>query len=261
MNYWETRARQNERKAAKTASTAIRREKTAYKAAYKAIEADLNALLLDIGVGLPVSRTDLWRAGKYLKLRQTIEQRANILADNQIGLLDRLLKEVFEDTLEISMDDFLTSKDNYNVISKQLIERALNTAWSGENYSMRVWQNRNKLAQKLNKSVADMIILGKNPTDIKRQIVEEFDVSYRMADRLVRTEASHIYNTAAIESYKAAGIKQVKYLHGGRCSEKCRCCELAGKIFDIGTEPVIPQHPNCVCCYAPVVEEIAAGKN
>ena len=46
----------------------------------------------------------------------------------------------------------------------------------------------------------------------------------------------------------------MKYLHGGNCSGKCDCHSLDGKIFDIGTEPTLPRHPNCICCYAPVVD-------
>lgn len=253
MTYWEQRARQNEQKTERLAKSYSRREKKLYNDALKAIEIDLNDLLLDLATGIVPTRTELWRAGKYLKLRSTIQEQANILADNQIGLLDELLEKAYAETLEITLGDFLKGQDQFNVLSSSLRQRALNTAWSGKNYSERVWTNRDALAERLNKSISDMIVLGKSPTEIKRQVRDDFNVSYRMADRLIRTEASHIYNSAALDAYKQAGIKQVKYLHGGKCSDKCKCHSYDGKIFDIGTQPTLPQHPNCVCCYAPVV--------
>lgn len=251
MTYWEERARANERNAEKLASTYSRREKKLYADALKAIEIELNDLLLDLATGITPTRTELWRAGKYLKLRSTIQKQANILADGQIRLMDELLSKAYEETLETALADFLI--DDKEQLSSSLRARALNSVWSGKSYSERVWQNRDALAEKVSKSISDMIVLGKNPTEIKKQLRDEFGVSYRVADRLIRTETSHIYNSASLDAYKQAGVRQVKYLHGGTCSDKCDCHSLDGKIFDIGTEPTLPRHPNCVCCYAPVI--------
>lgn len=260
MNYWEQRTRQNEQKAERLAKSYSKREKKLYTSSLKAIEIDLNDLLLDLATGITPTRTELWRAGKYLKLRSTIQEQANILADNQIGLLDELLEKAYAETLETTLGDFLKEQDQFNVLSSALRQRALNTAWSGKNYSERVWTNRDALAERLNKNISDMIVLGKSPAEIKRQVKEDFDVSYRVADRLIRTEASHVYNSAALDAYKQAGIKQVKYLHGGNCSNRCKCHSCDGMIFDIGTQPTLPQHPNCICCYAPVVEFMSSSK-
>lgn len=254
QTYWQTRARQNEAKAMRLAATYSKRQKRLFNDAYKAIEVDLNDLLLDIAVGSTPTRTELWRAAKYMRLKQTIEEQANILADKQVGLLDELLQTVFADTIQSELGEVIGKSQRFNVLSNSLLQKAINTAWSGKNYSDRVWTNRDALARKLDKNIADMIVLGKSPNDIKKQLSTDFDVAYNVADRLIRTEASHTYNSAAIDAYKAAGIKQVKYLHGGRCSNKCDCHSLDGKIFDIGTEPTLPRHPNCICCYAPVVD-------
>lgn len=185
-----------------------------------------------------------------MKLRNVITEQAKVIASSQLDILDFLLPQIFKSTLEY-MDDGTTY---FNIISSQLLNTALDTAWLGSNYSERVWNNTNELAARLNEDILNMVILGKNPTDIKRQIKDDLGVSYRMADRLIRTESSHIFNTAAIAGYKARGVKQVKYIHKGKCSSKCDCHSLDGKVFDIGTEPLLPRHPNCICCYAPVVD-------
>ena len=259
--YWTNRAQQNESKAIKQANTYSKRQKSLYNKAYKAIEIDLNDLLLDIAIGIAPTRSELWRAAKYIRLKQTIEQQANVIAENQVGLFDELLPNIFKETIESELSDIVGKSQQFNIISNSLLHKALDTSWSGKNYSDRIWTNRNTLARKLDKSITDLIVLGKSPTDIKKQIKEDFDVSYRTADRLIRTEASHTYNSAAVDAYRAAGIKQVKYLHGGNCSGKCDCHSLDGKIFDIGTEPTLPRHPNCICCYAPVVDLTVPANN
>ena len=54
-----------------------------------------------------------------------------------------------------------------------------------------------------------MIVAGTNPQDIIDMLRYDFGVAYNVAERLIRTEASHAYNTAALESYKRANVKEV----------------------------------------------------
>ena len=83
--------------------------------------------------------------------------------------------------------------------------------------------------------------------------MKDLNVSYSYADRLIRTEASHIFNEAAKMGYKQGNVEEVEVLieeSGNLCDE---CAELAGKTYRLGTEPRLPLHPNCRCCYAPIV--------
>ena len=219
---------------------------------YKEIQIYLNDLLVDIGSTAP-TRTELWQSAKYLRLRQIIEEKLTGSASAQIDIVQSVLEEVFKEVIGREMKDFKQTLPEAEVDA--MIRRLCDTAWSGSNYSKRIWINAGAAAAHLEKDITDMIVLGKNPTQIKAKLAEDLGVSYHVADRLIRTESAYIMTQASIEGYKAAGIQQVKYLHKaeGNC-KSCDCEALDGKIFDLGTEPTIPQHPNCRCCYAPVIK-------
>ena len=248
-SYWTERARQNALKAQAMAGSASARERTLFAKAKRAIEAELNDLLLDIG-DTPPTRTQLWQSLKFLRLRQAIEDQMRDVASHQIDILDEVLPQVFEEIVGRTMDEFNTSTP----ITKPQVQGVIDTAWSGSNYSTRIWHNMEATAQHLQKDMEDLIVLGKSPTKIKQQLARDLGVSYRKADRLVRTESAYLQNQASLQTYKAEGVRYVKYLHGGHASGKCDCEKYANQIFILGAEPTIPQHPNCICCYAPVVE-------
>lgn len=239
------------------ADSAVAREKKLLKSVYDEIVKALNDLLVDVGSETP-TRTQLWQMKKYLHLRQVIEQQIDKDARHQIDLLDSLLPQVFEDIIGRSMEEFSADGVPATPVQRKTV---IDTAWSGSNYSTRIWKNRTALINHLEKDITDIIVLGKNPDQIKAKLRDDLGISYRQASRLIRTETAFIYNDAAIKGYKAWGVKKVKYLHGEGLEEfKCDCAELDGKIFLIGSEPTLPRHPNCKCCYAPVVE-LSAEEN
>lgn len=253
MGYWEQRASDNEDKAQRLAASYSKRQEKLYKDAYKKINNTISALQNEIAANGAenITRTELWRYQKYIDLRNLIEKELGIAGQKQISILDDMTKKVFQNTLETTLKD-LPHSDTYNMLSKQQIGNNLNTAWSGANYSQRVWTNTNHLAQTLDKKITDMLTLGKMPQEIKTEIMRQMNVSYNVADRLIRTEASHVYNTAAIEGYKQSGITEVEFIAEDDCCDDC--AQYSGQTFQIGTEPMLPIHPNCRCCYAPVVE-------
>ena len=237
--------------------------------AKKQIDNYLDYVLVQLEYGVnPISRTQLWQASKYIELKQQIEKELNQIATQQIedGIkinkedMEKDIKEatklVFEETLETDLDDLLGKSQNYSIRPDALMRQNLNSAWSGMDYSQRVWVNTNELAARLEKDISDLIVLGKSPNEIKEAIMYDFNVAYDVADRLIRTEVSYAYNQANITAYKQAGLTYVKYLPE-RDDKLCsRCSELAnanGGIYLIGEAPQLPIHPRCRCCYSPVV--------
>lgn len=254
QNYWTQRTKQNRAKAIKLADTYSKREQKLFKRSYKEIMAGLNDVLVDLNGQNDYSRTEVWRMNKYLALRNIIERQCDELAAGQISMVDEAVENVFYQTIGAQMKDF-EMKDNFNLVTDRIRAKVLNNNWSGKNYSQRVWTNRNALADKLQKSIEDYIILGKSPNEIKRKLADDLKVGFHVADRLIRTETAHIFTEASLETYKEYGIEKVKYLHG---SAKGGCCDDClnddGKEYELGTQPLLPRHPNCHCCYVPVVE-------
>ena len=74
--------------------------------------------------------------------------------------------------------------------------------------------------------------------------------------RLIDTEMARCTNQAQQDIYNNSGVvQQVMWsatLENNTCEE---CQELDGKYFDLNddSKPDIPDHPNCRCCYIPVV--------
>ena len=249
-NYWEKRTRANAQKAEKEATTYARRLNSTLHHAVDEIDRYLADLLLDISAGGTPTRTQLWTAGKYLKLRDCIQQQCADVGQKQKDLLDELLPILFDEILETNLADFKEADNSFSFLPTRI---SLDTAWSGQNYSSRIWTNTNALAAKLEQDITDYIILGKSRAQIVNQISVDFKVSWNKADRLFRTESAHVATEAAKESYKRANITKVKWIHGNRHCDCPICAERDGKIYDLTSAPTLPAHPNCVCCLAPVV--------
>lgn len=259
-DYWAQRARANAEKAEKQAASYARRLKSVQKRAAEEIDRYLADLLLDISSGSTPTRTQLWTAGKYLKLRDCIQQQCSDVGQRQKDLLDELLPKLFDEILETNLADFKAADSPFSFLPTRMIRQSLDTAWSGQNYSSRIWTNTNALAERLEQDIADYIVLGKSRTQITAAIRDDFKVSYSKADRLFRTESAHVMTEASKESYKRANISKVKWIHGnGHCD--CPICTARdGKIYELNNAPTLPAHPNCVCCLAPVVDILAEAK-
>lgn len=262
MDYWKERTQANEAKAQRTAAEYAKRQRKLLLQAKKQIDNYLDYVLVQLEYGVnPISRTQLWQASKYIELKQQIEKELNQIATQQIEDIKEATKLVFEETLETDLDDLLGKSQNYSIRPDALMRQNLNSAWSGMDYSQRVWVNTNELAARLEKDISDLIVLGKSPNEIKEAIMYDFNVAYDVADRLIRTEVSYAYNQANMTAYKQADIYYIKFLPE-RDEKLCgRCRELAntnGGIYPIGEEPQLPIHPRCRCCYAPYIKLDAA---
>ena len=258
-DYWVQRTRANAEKAEKQAASYARRLKSVQKRAAEEIDRYLADLLLDISSGGTPTRTQLWTAGKYLKLRDCIQQQCADVGQRQRDLLDELLPKLFDEILETNLADFKAADSPFSFLPTRMIRQSLDTAWSGQNYSSRIWKNTTALAERLEQDIADYIVLGKSRTQITAAIRDDFKVSYSKADRLFRTESAHVMTEASKESYKRANIKQVKIIHGKNHCDCDICNRLDGQVFNIDTAPLPPFHCNCICCIAPVVNLNTGG--
>ena len=251
IKYWIGRTLKDEAKAQRMAGEAATAQKKLYKKAYKEINSAIDSLQLQMSAGQPVGRTQLWNYSKYLQLRDLIDKEITSTGSAQISLLDDVCKKVFEFTTDTVLDKLKPKDKAFTFLNQPNINTVLNQRWSGSSYSERVWSNTSNLAARVKESITNMIVKGSSTEDIKKALMKEFNVGYSYADRLIRTEASYTYNKASIEGYKQAGVAEVEFLAESDCCEDC--AEHSGKRFNVGEEPQLPIHPNCRCCYIPVV--------
>lgn len=265
-DYWSKRVLANEEKAQKYAGKTAKRQQKLYKDAYKEIVQELERLALQIredGKYGTLSRTELWQYKKFIDLQETIGRLFEGMSGTQISMTTEMLRQVFEETMGFTLEDLGKPPEaanvGYSLLNETQVNQVLNTAWSGKHYSQRIYGTNSKIAERVKKDITDMVIQGKNTEQIKKRLMLDFDVSYSYADRLIRTEASHIYNEAAKKAYEEAKVTEVEIV-GTKDEELCPTCgKNLGKKFKMGTQPRLPIHPNCRCCYAPVVN-LAAKK-
>ena len=137
--------------------------------------------------------------------------------------------------------------------------RAMDTAWSGRNYSARIWRNTDHLAQMLEDEIEAAFLSGKSVRRMANVIMDRFGVGYRAAECLMRTETSYVQNQTAAKSYEDAGCTEYEVLTAQDRRTCRRCAAQNGRRYLFtemqAGENAPPFHPNCRCTILPVVGE------
>lgn len=219
----------------------------------KLLEQKLNAVAakLDEVIVASQSPATLALSMKQMEFTKFVRDQFAALTQLQIPQIDNLLKLVYNNSrAEISnmlgVEFDITNEFQYRTL--------INLPTDGGNFSTRIYKNNAAIAERINSDIARLLYQKASPTDLKKALTNDFNMSYNAADRLIRTEASKFYNNAAQDSYKAAGITEIEWL----TEEDDRTCEICGpldgKRFPIGTINA-PAHPNCRCAILPVIED------
>lgn len=145
-------------------------------------------------------------------------------------------------------------------ISKDTIEEVINSRWSGENYSSRIWKNTKALAQELKEQLLLELVTGKTHREIANEIANKYAAGASRARRLIRTESNYLAGEMSFKAYAAAGIEKYMYLAVLDLKTCTTCCRtLDGKIFYTKDKKVgvncHPMHPWCRCTEIAVLDE------
>jgi SPP1 gp7 family putative phage head morphogenesis protein len=256
-NYWADRIARAQTAITSKNIKAVEKQLAKYygAAAQNAIrefEIVYNNILLAAEEGREPTPADLYKLDKYWQAQGALRQELQKLGEKQISLLTKHFEINF---FEIYYSFALEGEDAFSTIDTAGAMQMINQIWvaDGKTYSQRVWDNIGRLTETLNNELINCVVTGKKTSELKRQLQERFNVSYRRADTLVRTELVHIQTRAAEERYKSYGIEQVEVLvsiDDRTCDE---CAELDGQVFPINAAPILPLHPNERCCLVPVI--------
>jgi len=104
-------------------------------------------------------------------------------------------------------------------------------------------------------SLTEGLMGGEGVPKLARRIAERVDAIGRTrAETIARTETMYCVNEGSKIRYAQAGVSKIRILVG-LDERTCGECEpLHGNVYEIGSEPQLPIHPRCRCCYSPVVE-------
>lgn len=138
---------------------------------------------------------------------------------------------------------------SFNYVDAKTIDRILNSKWSGENYSKRIWKNTKRLAQDLKEELLINLITGRTNGEVADIIAGKYAAGASKARRLVRTESNYVASELNFKAYEEAGIEKYCYVAilDLRTSPTCR--KLDRKIFLISKRKTgvnaPPMHPWC----------------
>lgn len=193
------------------------------------------------------------------QIRQEIEMLAGGMQEGTKNLLSTTYTDTYYRTLyEIQKGTGIGV--SFAKVDKEALNKVLQMKWLGENYSERIWRNRDKLVMELQTKLSQAFIRGDSVERTSKVLAERMEVSFSNAARIVRTESSFIVHQATWDSYKASGVvEKYEYLAtlDDRTSEICRSMD--GKVFKLSEKEVgvnyPPLHPNCRSTVVPYFDD------
>ena len=149
---------------------------------------------------------------------------------------------------------------NFLSINSDVISKILDNSYAGEeNFSDRIWNNKKKLADYLNKDFAQAVARGDSYDKCVKSLKERFSkVTRNDCYRLIFTEGTYVLNESTITPFEEDFESyEISTVGDGRVCSICR--GIKGKVFNIKERtPGInfpPFHPWCRCSFEVVVDD------
>lgn len=136
-------------------------------------------------------------------------------------------------------------------IDQKAFDRLLKSKWSGKNYSARIWDNTQHVADTVKDELMLELLTGKRLDDCAEAIQHRFHVGAYQSRRIIRTESNFVSGQMQKEAYKECGAEYYEYVAtlDSRTDEECGV--LDGRRFKLSeAQPGVnfhPMHPFCRC--------------
>ncbi len=198
--------------------------------------------------------------------------------ENIQSQLDKLMNEVYKVEKDVSTDCYINSAFNayyrnvynlqkgmkvayqFDMLDPELIDSMLKSRWSGKNYSNRIWDNTNALAESLKDEMLMGVLTNKTEKEMADTIMNKFAVGAYQARRLIQIESAAMTAFADQQAFKDAGIEKEMFIavHDSRTSQICQhhdrsIVEIAKAKVGVNVPPL---HPNCRSHMIPYIEGV-----
>lgn len=194
------------------------------------------------------------RISRHEELLGNIYKNMLDLAKDSNLKLDSVLSDVYKTNYyrgHFNLQKGLKVAFNVSKINEKLVKNVLEYPWSTKNYSKNLWDDIDKLTALTKREIAMGFISGSSVQKMTKSIDDVMGKGRYAAERLVRTECKYFASQGELQSYKANGITQYRFMSNGHDGHACNCDALNGGIFyvDKGEAGVNlpPIHPNCKC--------------
>ena len=149
---------------------------------------------------------------------------------------------------------------NFYSINDDIVRLFVDTPWcNGENFSTRIWNDTQKLAQYLNQDIAQGFARGESYERLVRNLRQRFGrVNRKDAYRLIYTEGTYVMAESSMQPFTEDFTKyRISTVGDSRVCPICRA--MAERVFDISErQPGVnfpPFHPWCRCTFEIVVDD------
>ena len=192
--------------------------------------------------------------------------------------IDLLMNNIYNQEKEISTLSYIKSaydgyyKDVFNIqkdvniayqfnkLNPNEVNAFIKSRWSGKNYSERIWNNTQALADSLKDEMMIGVLTGKTEKEMADTITEKFQVGAYQSRRLIRTEVAAVASFIDQEAFEDAGIEFEMFIavHDGKTSKICQKHDRS--VVEVGKgivgQNIPPMHPNCRSVMIPYFEGI-----
>lgn len=198
-----------------------------------------------------------YRISRLQALRDRIYAEARMAGLEEVSYVRDRLRDVLENAYYRQTFDIQQAAGAYydfNRLTDNQVRAALAIAWSGENWSARLWNNNQRFADAVQDTVTVGIMAGLTYREMRDNLMAAVGLDstqgakYRAA-RLVRTECAYAAGQGILMGYREAGIETYIYLAtlDLRTSDICRSLDM--RRFPVAEaqagENYPPMHPNC----------------
>lgn len=181
--------------------------------------------------------------------------------------LDQVMRNVYKQEKEISTSHYVDLANeayyrsiyaiqkqtglgfSFNLVDPRIIDRVIDSKWSGTNYSERIWSNANALARDLKEELLFNLVTGRTERETAEIIANKFAVGASKARRLIRTESCFLASQMDMEGYEECGLERYRFLATLDLVTSDICRTLDGKVFLVSEQTpgknCPPMHPWC----------------
>ena len=282
--YWDKRRLSRYKDSEKISEKYINRIKRIYSKANKDINEMLDSVYANYSKDTGLSVSELKKILSKSESKKTFKELQEkgldkYVKDNyksRISRLEQIKAQVYARTKEIYSSERIAQEECYKAVINRSYNKAiydvqnatnfnftfnqldgnmmntlLNTKWSGSQFSNRIWNNTNILAESVSEVIGASLMSGESIEVTARRLRERFNVGKYYAERLVRTETNYMDNQADALAYEELGIDEYVLVAtlDGRTSDYCISIDHKHYPYDkmeIGVN-YPPFHPNCRC--------------
>src|SRR5690606_24916723 len=206
---------------------------------------------------LPV-RESIYRLNRLQGLHYSTMLKLLELGAIENRELERHLRETYGYHYKQMMRE-LGLGHRFVAMNEAIIRDTIYSGWiNEENFSDRIWNNKEKLLSHLQTRYRDALARGDNYERLIKEVRERFGVSYHDARRLVWTEAAFILNQAHLHAYNNAGVEEYELVASIDSKTSVICHRMNGKVFrfdelEVGVN-FPPFHPHCRTTFIGILE-------